>query len=53
MFYDVTVKILSFHLLLMSLFLLAPYASRMADLLVRNRATAPVEPVALARRTWW
>jgi uncharacterized membrane protein YphA (DoxX/SURF4 family) len=52
MFYDVTVKIISFHLLLLSLFLLAPYVSRLANVLVWNRAASPVVPVRLAKRAW-
>ncbi len=51
MFYDVKVKLLSFHLLL-SLFLLAPYVTRLADVLVRNRLSAPTHPVRLVRRVW-
>ncbi|MHA0285224.1 DoxX family protein [Mycobacterium sp. C3-094] len=39
--YDVPVKILSSHLLLISLFLLAPQARRIADLLVLQRPAQP------------
>ena len=41
MTYDVPVKLLSFHLLLLALFLLAPDFSRLADFFLRNRATEP------------
>jgi hypothetical protein len=45
MTYDVPVKLFSLHLVVMSLFLLAPHASRLLDLLLLNRATEPhVEP---------
>jgi hypothetical protein len=41
MTYDVPVKLFSFHLILMSLFLLAPDARRLLNALLLNRATAP------------
>jgi hypothetical protein len=41
MTYDVPVKLLSFHLLLMASFLLAPELSRLADFFLRNRAVTP------------
>jgi len=41
MTYDVPVKQLSFHLLLMALFLLAPEFQRLADFFFRNRDVAP------------
>ena len=41
MTYDVPVKLFAFHLILMSLFLLAPESSRLADFFLSNRATAP------------
>ncbi|MFC9896162.1 DoxX family protein [Nocardia sp. NPDC127579] len=41
MTYDVPVKILSFHLVLMSLIVLAPQTRRMLDFLVLQRDTAP------------
>ena len=41
MTYDVPVKLLSFHLLLMSLFLLAPELRRVADFFLLNRAAGP------------
>jgi uncharacterized membrane protein YphA (DoxX/SURF4 family) len=39
--YDVPVKIYSLHLLAISLFLIAPDATRLLDFFVRNRAVAP------------
>ncbi len=39
MTYDVPVKLLSFHLLLLAWFLLAPDLLRLADFFLRNRAT--------------
>lgn len=41
MSYDVPVKILSLHLLLLSLILLAPQIGRLADVLVRQRPSEP------------
>ena len=41
MTYDVPVKLFSFHLLLMSLFLLAPEFHRLADFFLLNRAAEP------------
>jgi hypothetical protein len=41
MTYDVPVKLLSFHLILLSLFLLAPDAGRFADMFLLNRAAPP------------
>jgi hypothetical protein len=41
MTYDVPVKLFSFHLLLMALFLLAPETSRLVDIFFRNRAVGP------------
>jgi hypothetical protein len=41
MTYDVPVKLLSFHLILMSLFLLAPDLKRLANLFLLNRTAAP------------
>jgi hypothetical protein len=40
MTYDVPVKLFAFHLILMSLFLLAPEFSRLADFFLKNRAVA-------------
>jgi uncharacterized membrane protein YphA (DoxX/SURF4 family) len=41
MTYDVPVKLFSFHLLLMALFLLAPEFERLADFFLRNRTVGP------------
>ncbi|HKN74772.1 MAG TPA: DoxX family protein [Candidatus Acidoferrum sp.] len=41
MTYDVPVKLFSFHLLLMALFLLAPEFQRLADFFFRNRTAEP------------
>ncbi|HUS65943.1 MAG TPA: DoxX family protein [Kofleriaceae bacterium] len=41
--YDVPVKLYSSHLLLIALFLVWPHAQRLVDVLVRNRATQPVD----------
>ncbi len=41
MTYDVPVKLFSFHLILMALFLLVPELSRLADFFLRNRAARP------------
>jgi hypothetical protein len=51
MTYDVPVKLLSFHLILMSLFLLAPEFERLADFFFRNRAVPPsTEPPLFSTR---
>jgi hypothetical protein len=47
-FYDVPVKLFSFHLLLLALFVLAPEFSRLANLLVFNRPPGPPVPSALS-----
>jgi uncharacterized membrane protein YphA (DoxX/SURF4 family) len=47
--FDVPVKLFSSHLLLMAVILLAPDARRLVDLLVRNRAAAPM---ALGAPPW-
>lgn len=44
MAYDVPVKIMSFHLLVMSLLLLAPDLPRLADLFLFNRTVPPAPP---------
>ena len=41
MTYDVPVKLMSFHLVLLALFLLAPESRRLANFLLLNRATGP------------
>lgn len=51
-FYDVPVKLFSFHLLFMSLFLIAPDAQRLANLFLLNKPITPeipVEPLADTR----
>ncbi|WP_249643612.1 DoxX family protein [Nocardia sputi] len=47
MTYDVPVKILSFHLLLLSVLVLAPQAGRLADVLVLSRPAEPATQPAL------
>lgn len=49
MTYDVPVKILSFHLLLMALFLAAPDLSRLADFFLRDRPVASSSAPTLFR----
>jgi hypothetical protein len=49
MTYDVPVKLFSFHLILVSLFLLAPEAGRLLNVMLLNRAAAPSTLVALGR----
>ena len=47
MTFDVSVKILSFHLLLLSLVLLAPHAERLANVFVLQRSSPPLTQPAL------
>ncbi len=47
MTYDVPVKQFSFHLILISLFLLLPQEKRLANFFLLNRAAEPYEPPAL------
>jgi hypothetical protein len=49
MTFDVPVKLLAFHLILMSLVLLAPEASRLANVLVLNRTAGPSARPTLVR----
>ena len=49
MTYDVPVKLLSLHLVLMALTLAAPYAGNLFDLLVRHRPLTPVEEPPIGR----
>ena len=49
MTFDIGLKLVSLHLVLVALFLLAPDARRLLDVLVRNRAVVPREDVPLAR----
>jgi uncharacterized membrane protein YphA (DoxX/SURF4 family) len=53
MTYDVPVKLLSFHLILLSLFLLAPDMKRLANVFLLNRAAEAQEhpPLFAGRRT--
>lgn len=48
--YGVPVKVISFHMLLLSIFLVVPQMQRLADVLVFNRAVDPVPEVHLSRR---
>ena len=52
MTYDVPVKLLSLHLVLMAVLLIAPYAGNLCDLLLRHRPLTPVEepPIGLTPR---
>jgi hypothetical protein len=50
--YDVPVKLYSSHLLAMAVFLAAPDARRLADLLWFNRGVAPAEIRPLFQRRW-
>jgi len=50
MTYDVPVKLFSFHLLVMSLVLLAPEATRLVAVLILNRRAEPSSQAPLTRR---
>lgn len=50
MTYDVPVKLFSFHLILMSLLLIAPEAARIANVLLLNRTAGPSAQPPLFRR---
>ena len=52
MCYDVPVKLYSFHLLMMSVFLVSPDLRRLANLFVFNRRVEPVELPQFFRRKW-
>jgi hypothetical protein len=52
MCYDVPVKLYSFHLLMMSAFLMSQDFGRLANLFVFNRRVEPVELPRLFRRKW-
>jgi hypothetical protein len=52
MTYDVPVKLLSFHLLLLSLFVLAPRLQRLVTCLFLNRAVEACAPLHLFRSSW-
>jgi hypothetical protein len=49
MTYDVPVKLFSFHLILLSLFLLAPEAGRLLNVVLLNRAAGPSTLVPIGR----
>jgi uncharacterized membrane protein YphA (DoxX/SURF4 family) len=49
MTYDVPVKLFAFHMILMSVFLLAPEFSRLVDFFLRNRLVEPSTQPALFR----
>jgi hypothetical protein len=50
--YDVPVKIMSFHYLLMGLILVAPDLRRLADMFLFNRTVRPAEAPPLSARPW-
>jgi hypothetical protein len=50
--YDVPVKLYSFHLLVMAIFLIAPDLRRLADLLLFNRKVDPIEFRPFFERKW-
>jgi uncharacterized membrane protein len=50
--YNVNVKLFSFSLLLMAIFLAAPEIPRLARLLVLNRSASPLRRVPLSERKW-
>jgi len=52
MCYDVPVKILSFHLLLIAVILLIPYLRRLSDVMIFNRRVEPTQRVSLVTRKW-
>jgi hypothetical protein len=52
MCYDVPVKLFSFHLILMSVFLLAPHLQRITNVLLLNRQTEPAPVRPWFQRTW-
>ena len=53
MSYDVPVKLLSFHVVLLSVYLLWPDAKRLANVFVLNRAAEPAKLPQLFVRTKW
>ena len=52
MCYDVPVKLYSFHLLMLSVFLVGPDLKRLAAMFLFNRGVEPVELGQLFRRRW-
>jgi len=53
MTYDVPVKLFAFHLILMSLLLLAPDFKRLTDFLLLNRTVQPSRLIRASRRALW
>jgi uncharacterized membrane protein YphA (DoxX/SURF4 family) len=52
MSYDVPVKLYSFHLLALGMFLVLPEMKRLSDFFAFNRATVPQPPALQFRRSW-
>ena len=52
MTYDVPVKLFSFHLILLSILLLAPDLKRLLNVMVFNKTAAPSSEPPLGRRRW-
>jgi hypothetical protein len=52
MTYDVPVKLFSFHLILLSLVLLAPDIRRLLNVMVFNKTAEPSKELPLGRRRW-
>jgi hypothetical protein len=52
MCYDVPVKLFSFHLMLMSVFIFLPHARRLANVFLFNRAVQPAKVRPLFERSW-
>ena len=52
MSYDVPVKLFSFHLLLMAIFIVLPEVRRLADFFVLNRPTQAATTALVFRRKW-
>lgn len=50
--YDVPVKLMAFHLVLLAAFLLISETRRLADVLVFNRSAEPVAYAAFSKRSW-
>jgi hypothetical protein len=50
--YDVSVKLYSFNLLLMAVYLMTPESRRLLDFFILNRPAAPATHVPLFRRRW-
>jgi len=52
MSYDVPVKLYSFHLLLMAIFLIGPDLRRLGNMFILNRRVEPAAPPRLFKRRW-